>query len=125
MYLVKTHPWPHWPLTSDLVESPYAPGGGIGEQLAMEEHYTGDEVESEEHGHRKNHVQVSLRLRGDVGECKSSAPHKFEVSRHWVHSWDQQLQRDQQYSLHGHGDAPVVCAIIDDEQLEERNKNLI
>lgn len=50
------------PLISDLVESSYAPGGGIGEQLAMEEHNTGDEVESEEHGHGKHHVQVGLRL---------------------------------------------------------------
>lgn len=89
----------------------------------MEEHNTGDEVESEEHGHGEHHIQVSLRLRGDVGERKSSAPHKLEVSRHWVHSWDQQLQRNQQYSLHGHGNAPVVCAIINDKQLEERNKN--
>lgn len=73
-------------LSSDLVESPYTPGGGIGEQLAMEEHNTGDEVESEEHGHGKHHVQVGLRLRGDVGERESSAPNKLEVSGHWVHS---------------------------------------
>lgn len=84
----------------------------------MQQHDSGDEVEAQEHGHAEHHVQVGLGLRRRVGEGQPRPPLELKVPGDGVHGRHQQLQGDQQHPLHRHGDAPVVGAVVDDEQLQ-------
>lgn len=114
-YWADTH-W-HNQNRSDLIQGTYTPGGGIGEQLAVQKHDSGDEVEAQEHGHAQHHVQVGLGLRRRVREGQPRPPLKLKVPGHRMHCRHQQLQSDEQNPLHRHGDAPVVRAVVDDKQL--------
>lgn len=112
-------------MTSDLVKCPYTAGGGISEELAVQQHDSGDEVESKEHGYRKHHVQIRLRLRGSIGEGEPRPPHEFEVTRHRMNRRNDQLQRNEQHPLYGHGDPPVIRTIVNDKELRGRRIEML
>lgn len=103
----------------DLVERADAAGRGVGEQLAVQQHDSADQVESQEHGDGEDDVHVSVGHRGRVGEGEPRRPGEDVLARDWMNGTHQQLQHDEEDALIRHGYPPIVCAIVDHEQLRE------
>lgn len=82
----------------------------------MQQHDPTDEVEPEEHGQREGDVvghPTGAELAALVHEL--GRPEEVVLAGDRVDRADRQLDGDLEIALPGHGDAPVVRAVIDHE----------
>lgn len=118
----------------DVVERADAPVGGAEQHFAVQQDGPVHQVQAEEHQHGQEelHVHVGVapagrnagrRRPGGVGGGGVGRVSGVQVRANGVDDAHQQLQRDDQNPLAGHGDAPVHLVVVDDEQLrDERRK---
>lgn len=102
---------------ADLVERPDAPGGGVGEEAAVQHHGPRHQVEAQEHGQGQDDLQLRLRQRhaGRALLEVRQQPHRVRVDgRHG------QLQGDEGQAVGCHGDAPVLGPDVVDVELPQR-----
>lgn len=113
----------------DVVERTNAPVGGAEQHFAVQQDGPVHQVQAEEHQHGQEELQVHVgvasavrnagRRRGGVGGGGVGRVSGVQVRANGVDDADQQLQRDYQNPLAGHGNAPVHLVVVDDEQLRD------
>ena len=104
----------------DAIEGADAATGRVREQLAVQEHRAEYPVEASEHGQREPQVEGHLgaMILGRVGRPRY--PYVGEVARYRMHHAYEHLDEYLRHALPVHGDAPVLDAVVDYEQLEEK-----
>ncbi len=84
--------------------------------LPVKEHYSADEVESEEHGQAECDVN-GYPFRADdaamIGQF--GRPKEVVLARDRMHGADEQLEADLAHPLPRHGDPPIVRAVVNQE----------
>ena len=89
----------------------------------MEQHHPADEVQAQEHGQRQRHVHghsFTQRLAVALVVGELGGPDEVVLAWDRVDGADEQLDEDQHVPLPGHGDPPVVGAVVDHKQLRGR-----
>lgn len=109
---------------ADLVEGPDAAGGSVGEELAVEQHHPANQVEAQEHRHRKDDVHVSVDGRRRVAAGETGGPAEDVLAWDRMDGADEELQDDKENPLKGHSYPPVVCTVVHHEQLQEKQEKL-
>ncbi|KAK2168238.1 hypothetical protein LSH36_19g09011 [Paralvinella palmiformis] len=100
-----------------------APRAGVREQFAVEQHHPADQIESEEHGQGQEKVDGHV-LRGDLLAVRMyRRPSERELSRYRMDGTDDQLDHNLDQALPGHRYPPVLHAVVDGKQLEQRDIN--
>jgi len=101
---------------ADPIERADAPGGGVREELAVEEHHPTDEVKTEEHRHWEGDVQRYHHLLDPAALGRvNSRPREVDVDRYRVHGADYELYAELDDSTEAHRNAPVFDAVVDFE----------
>lgn len=106
----------------NLIEGPDAAWGGICEQLAVQQHDTSDQVQTQEHRDRKNDVYIGICYRCCVIEGQAGSPGEHILAWDWMDGTDEELQHNEEDPLKGHCYPPVICPIVNHEQLLQMNK---
>lgn len=96
----------------NLVECADAPGRGVREELAVQQHDTSDEVQPQEHGDGQDDVHVCVRLGWHVGVGQTCRPGEGVVPWDRVDGAHEDLQADEEDALVGHGYPPVVSCVV-------------
>ncbi|MEQ2218741.1 hypothetical protein XENOCAPTIV_007554 [Xenoophorus captivus] len=104
----------------NLIEGPNAARGGICEQLAMEQHDAPNQVQAQEHRHRKKDVHISICHRCCVAEGQPCSPGENILAWDWMDSTDEELQHNEENPLKGHGYPPVICPVVYHEKLRKK-----
>ena len=73
------------------VQGANTPGGGVCEELAVEQHHSADEVETQKHGHWQRHVHRNVLLGFLLAVV--NRPREIEVSRDGVYRADEELDK--------------------------------
>lgn len=105
----------------DAVKCTDRPTGSVREQLAVQQHDAADEVETEEHGQGEGHVvrhPLGPDLATLVGQLRG--PQEVVLARDGVDGTDDQLHGYLSYPLPRHRYPPVVRAVVDHKQLQQK-----
>ena len=84
----------------------------------MQQHRPADQVESEEHGEGKDEIDGHVRCRGGRRIVVDDLPTEDETPWNRMDGADEQLEPELGDRLRGDGDAPILDAVVDDEQLK-------
>ena len=98
--------------------SPDAPRRGVREESTVQQHRPADQVQSEEHGQGKDEIDGHVRCRSGRSIIVDDLPTEDETPWNRMDGADEQLQTELGYRLRGDGDAPILDAVVDDEQLK-------
>ena len=105
----------------DTIKGSDAARRGVGEQFAVQEHHSANEVEAQEHGQTESHVDRHPFGTDDsavIGQFGS--PKEVMFARNRMDGADDQFECDLTDPLPGHRNPPIVGAIVDQEQLHRR-----
>jgi len=105
----------------DAVECTDASRRRIRKQHAVQEHRPAEQVQTQEHRQREDEVNRNPgRGHGLLVVRQDRRPREVDVDRRWVDGADEKFRHDLDQHWTGHGDAPVLDAVVDCKQLTEQ-----